>query len=160
MSDKETKDEQEREVFLYNLTDMTGRGAQQERRHVYFTIEMRRDTRNANIFAVITTVVAMLISYPILHFVPLLPAWSFLVLGMIVYALVLWVMLYRSRRGLRVAQWQAFWDRRRAQVGVFIQCGTVVDPLASTALRIIPAGTPNTLAQDWDAELLLEEVTE
>lgn len=160
MSDKETKDEQEREVFLYNLTDMTGKGAQEDRRHVHFTIEMRRATRNANIVAVLVTAVAMLISFPVLRLIPFVPIWSFLVLGTVLYALVLWAMLYRSRRGLRVAQWQAFRDRRRAQVGVFIQYGTVVDPLASTPLKITPAGTPNTLAQDWDAELLFEEVTE
>ncbi|WP_341855883.1 hypothetical protein [Brachybacterium sp. GPGPB12] len=160
MSDKEIKDEQEREVFLYNLTDMTGKGAQEDRRHVHFTIEMRRATRNANILAVLVTAISMLISFPIVRVIPLVPIWSFLVIGMVVYALVLWAMLYRSRRGLRVAQWQAFWDRRRAQVGVFIQYGTVVDPLASTPLRIVPAGTPNTLARDWDTELILEEVTE
>lgn len=159
MSDKGSAEKDEREVYLYNLTGMTGKGAQDERRHVHFTIEMRRDTRNANILAIILTIIAMVVAFPVVNLIPILPIWIALIIGSVVYAVTLWMMLRRSRRGLRVAQWRAFYDRRRAQVGVFIQYGTVVDPLSSEPLVVTPAGIPNTPTQEWDPDLIIEEAT-
>lgn len=149
----------EREVYLYNLTDMTGKAAQAERRSVHFTVEMRRGTLIANILAVVTSVLVMFIAFPIVRVLPLIPFWAVVIPGSIAYIGVLAVTLLRQRRGLRLSQWRAFYDRKRAQTGVFIQCGAIVDPLSSTALIITPSSTPNDDRPDWDPDLILDEVT-
>src|SRR5699024_5527357 len=77
----------------------------------------------------------------------------------VAYAAVLFVTLARQRRGLRLAQWRAFVDRKRARTGVFIQCGTVIDPLSSKPLTIVRSGVANSASPEWDTDLIREEVT-
>ncbi|MFI8776570.1 hypothetical protein ACIGH6_05705 [Brachybacterium paraconglomeratum] len=148
-----------REVYLYNLTDMTGKAAQAERRSVHFTLEMRRGTLIANLLAVVTSVAVMFIAFPIVRVLPLIPFWAVVIPGAAAYVGVLAVTLLRQRRGLRLSQWRAFYDKRRAQTGVFIQCGAIVDPLSSTAMLITPSSTTNDARPDWDPGLILDEVT-
>jgi hypothetical protein len=155
VTDEQTAD---REVYLYNLTDMTGKSAQAERRSVHFTLEMRRGTLIANVLAVLTSVLVMLITYPVVRLLPLVPFWAVVIPGSATYVAILAITLLRQRRGLRLSQWRAFYDKRRAQTGVFIQCGAVVDPLSSTAVQITPSSTLNDACPDWDPDLLLDEV--
>ncbi|MGP5672607.1 hypothetical protein [Brachybacterium alimentarium] len=155
MNDEQTAD---REVYLYNLTDMTGKSAQAERRSVHFTLEMRRGTLIANVLAVLTSVLVMLISFPVVRLLPLVPFWAVLLPGAAAYIAVLAITLMRQRRGLRLSQWRAFYDKKRAQTGVFIQCGDVVDPLSSTAVLITPSSTTNDARPDWNPDMILDEV--
>lgn len=147
-----------REVYLYNLTDMTGKSAQAERRSVHFTLEMRRGTLIANILAVATAIAAMTITFPLVQWIPFLPFWAVLFPGMAAYVAILLVTLLRQRRGLRLSQWRAFYDKKRAQVGVFIQCGTIVDPLSSQHLQVTPSCIPNDARPNWGVDLILDEV--
>lgn len=147
-----------REVYLYNLTDMTGKSAQAERRSVHFTIEMRRGTLIANVLAALTSALVMLITFPIVRLLPLVPFWAVVIPGSAAYVAVLAITLLRQRRGLRLSQWRAFYDKKRAQTGVFIQCGAVVDPLSSTAVLITPSSTSNEHRPDGDPDLILDEV--
>jgi len=156
VSDAQTAD---REVYLYNLTDMTGKAAQAERRSVHFTMEMRRGTLISNLLAVATSVLVMFIAFPIVRLLPLFPFWAVIIPGSAAYIAVLAITLMRQRRGLRLSQWRAFYDKKRAQTGVFIQCGTVIDPLSSRAVLITPSSTANEARPDWDADLILDEVT-
>lgn len=155
MNDEQTAD---REVYLYNLTDMTGRSAQAERRSVHFTLEMRRGTLIANVLAVFTSVSVMLIAFPVVRLLPVVPFWAVVIPGTAAYVAILAITLLRQRRGLRLSQWRAFYDKKRAQTGVFIQCGAVVNPLSSTALLITPSSTSNEHHPDWDPDLILDEV--
>ena len=155
MNDEQTAD---REVYLYNLTDMTGKTAQAERRSVHFTLEMRRGTLIANVLAVFTSVLVMLIAFPVIRLLPLVPFWAVIIPGSGAYVAILAITLLRQRRGLRLSQWRAFYDKKRAQTGVFIQCGAVVDPLSSTAVLITPSSTSNDARPDWDPDLILDEV--
>lgn len=147
-----------REVYLYNLTDMTGQGAQAERRSVHFTVEMRRGTLTGHLLAAGAAILAMLVAFPLLRLIPLVPIWVIVIPGAAAYAAVLAITLLRQRRGLRLTQWRAFYDRKRAQTGMFIQCGAVVDPLSSASLLITPSSTPNDACPDWDPDLILDEV--
>lgn len=155
MSDEQSSG---REVYLYNLTDMTGKAAQAERRSVHFTLEMRRGTLIANVLACITAAVVMFIAFPIVRLLPLVPFWAVLIPGAAAYVAILAITLLRQRRGMRLSQWRAFYDKKRAQTGVFIQCGAVVDPLSSTAVLITPSSTSNEHRPDWDPDLILDEV--
>lgn len=148
-----------REVYLYNLTDMTGKAAQAERRSVQFTVEMRRGTLIANMLAVVTSALVMFVAFPVVRVLPLIPFWAVVIPGSIAYVGVLAVTLLRQRRGLRLSQWRAFYDKKRAQTGVFIQCGAIIDPLSSTAMLITPSSTPNNARPDRDTDLILDEVT-
>lgn len=149
----------DREVYLYNLTDMTGKSAQAERRSVHFTLEMRRGTLISNVLAVVTAALVMFIAFPIVRLLPLVPFWAVLLPGAAAYIAVLAITLMRQRRGLRLSQWRAFYDKKRAQTGVFIQCGAIVDPLSSTAVLITPSSTANDARPDWNPDLILDEVT-
>lgn len=155
MNDEQTAD---REVYLYNLTDMTGKAAQAERRSVHFTLEMRRGTLIANILAVLTSALVMLITFPVVRLLPLVPFWAVVIPGSAAYVATLAITLLRQRRGLRLSQWRAFYDKKRAQTGVFIQCGAIVEPLSSTAVLITPSSTSNDSRPDWDPDLILDEV--
>ncbi|MGP4915589.1 hypothetical protein ACTXJ9_07785 [Brachybacterium tyrofermentans] len=156
MNDEQTAD---REVYLYNLTDMTGKSAQAERRSVHFTLEMRRGTLIANVLAVLTSVLVMLIAFPVVRLLPLVPFWAVVIPGTAAYVAILAITLLRQRRGLRLSHWRAFYDKKRAQTGVFIQCGSIVNPLSSTALLITPSSTTNDARPDWNPDLILDEVT-
>ena len=149
MKDEQTAD---REVYLYNLTDMTGKSAQAERRSVHFTLEMRRGTLIANVVAVLTSVSVMLIAFPVVRLLPLVPFWVVVIPGSAAYVAILAITLLRQRRGLRLSQWRAFYDKKRAQTGA------VVDPLSSTAVLIRPSSTSNEHHPDWDPDLILDEV--
>lgn len=155
MNDEQTAD---REVYLYNLTAMTGKSAQAERRSVHFTLEMRRETLIANVLAALTSALVMLITFPIVRLLPLVPFWAVVIPGSAAYVAVLAITLLRQRRGLRLSQWRAFYDKKRAQTGVFIQCGAVVDPLSSTGMLITPSSTSNDARPNWDPDLILDEV--
>lgn len=154
---EETKP-REREVFLYNLTPMTGKDAQKERRTVHFTIEMTRNTRNAQLIAIPVTLIVLGISIVIIRVLPLIPVWLAAIPVMATYAGVLAFTLMRQRRGMQLRQWRAFVDKKRARTGVFIQCGSVIDPLSSAPLEIVRSGVPNDVPQEWDADLILDEV--
>ena len=155
MSEEQTA---EREVYLYNLTDMTGKGAQAERRSVHFTVEMRRGTLTAHILAAGASILTMLVVFPVLRLVPLVPIWAVVIPAAAAYAAILAITLLRQRRGLRLSQWRAFYDKKRAQTGVFIQCGALVDPLSSATLLITPSSAPNDAVPDWDPDLILDGV--
>lgn len=148
----------EREVYLYNLTDMTGKSAQDERRSVHFTVEMRRGTLTAHVLAAGTSILTMLVAFPIIRLIPLVPIWVIVIPGAAAYVAILWITLLRQRRGLRLSQWRAFYDKKRAQTGVFIQCGALVDPLSSATLLIAPSSRSNDARPDWDPDLILDEV--
>lgn len=149
----------EREVYLYNLTPMTGKDAQRDRRAVHFTIEMNRSTRNANLLAFPVALLALGAANVVVRFLPLIPVWTAVIPAVLAYAAVLFVVLIRQRRGLKLTQWRAFADRKRARTGVFIQCGSVIDPLSSRPLTIVRSGTPNDSVSQWDTDLILDEVT-
>ena len=151
--------DQEREVYLYNLTLMTGKDAQKDRRAVHFTIEMSRFTRNANLLAFPVAVIVLGVSILVVRALPLIPVWITVLPAAVAYAAVLFMILVRQRRGLKLTQWRAFADRKRARTGVFIQCGSVVDPLASRPLRVVHSGVPNDTAAQWETDLILDEVT-
>lgn len=155
MNDEQTAD---REVYLYNLTEMTGKSAQAERRSVHFTLEMRRETLIVNVLAALTSALVMLITFPVVRLLPLVPFWAVVIPGSAAYVAILTITLLRQRRGLRLSQWRAFYDKKRAQTGVFIQCGAVVDPLSSTAMLITPPSTSNDARPDWNPDLILDEV--
>ena len=156
MSEETTR---ERKVYLYNLTAMTGKDAQKDRRAVHFTIEMNRSTRNANLLAFPVALLALGIAIVVVRLLPLIPVWAAVIPAAIAYAAVLFVTLIRQRRGLKLTQWRAFADRKRARTGVFIQCGSVIDPLASRPLKIVRSGVPNDTAAQWETDLILDEVT-
>lgn len=151
--------DQEREVYLYNLTPMTGKDAQKDRRAVHFTIEMNRSTRNANLLAFPVAVIVLGISILVVRALPLIPVWITVLPAAAAYTAVLFLILVRQRRGLKLTQWRAFADRKRARTGLFIQCGSVVDPLASRPLKVVPSSIPNTAAAQWETDLILDEVT-
>lgn len=154
-----SENQPEREVYLYNLTPMTGKDAQKDRRAVHFTIEMNRSTRNANLLAFPVALLALGVAIVVIRLLPLIPLWASVLPAAVAYAAVLFVTLARQRRGLRLAQWRAFVDRKRARTGVFIQCGTVIDPLSSKPLTIVRSGVANSASPEWDTDLILDEVT-
>ena len=156
MSDEQAR---EREVYLYNLTPMTGKDAQKDRRAVHFTIEMNRSTRNANLLAFPVSLLALGAAIVVIRLLPLFPLWASVIPAAVAYAAVLFVSLVRQRRGLKLTQWRAFADRRRARTGVFIQCGTVIDPLSSKPLTVVRSGVANHACPEWDTDLILDEVT-
>lgn len=156
MSDEPTR---EREVYLYNLTPMTGKDAQKDRRAVHFTIEMNRSTRNANLLAAPVALLALGVAIVVVRLLPLIPVWTAVIPAAIAYGAVLFMTLARQRRGLKLAQWRAFADRKRARTGVFIQCGAVIDPLSSRPLKIVRSDVANDTRPQWDTDLILDEVT-
>src|SRR5699024_11872664 len=79
---------------------------------------------------------ALGVAIVVIRLLPLIPLWASVLPAAVAYAAVLFVTLARQRRGVRLAQWRAFVDRKRARTGVVIQCGTVIDPLASKPLTI------------------------
>ncbi|MDN5687944.1 MAG: hypothetical protein L0G94_14900 [Brachybacterium sp.] len=156
MSDEPTR---EREVYLYNLTPMTGKDAQKDRRAVHFTIEINRSTRNANLLAFPAALIALGVAIVVIRLLPLIPVWTAVIPAALAYGVVLFANLARQRRGLKLTQWRAFADRKRARTGVFIQCGSVIDPLSSRPLKVVRSGTPNDSDPQWDTDLILDEVT-
>src|SRR5690625_4379487 len=107
---------------------MTGKDEQKDRRAVHFTIEMNRSTRNANLLAFPVALLALgLAIVLILRLLPF-PLCASGFPAAVAYAAVLFATLACQRRGLRLAQWCAFVDRRRPRTGVVIHCGTVIDP--------------------------------
>src|SRR5699024_8837545 len=151
--------DQEREVYLYNLTPMTGKDAQKDRRAVHFTIEMNRSTRNANLLAFPVAVIVLGISILVVRALPLIPVWITVLPAAAAYAAVLFMVLVLHRLGSNLTQCRAGAARKRASTGVFIQCGSVVDPLASRPLKVVPSSVPNTAAAQWETDLILDEVT-
>lgn len=156
MSDEQ---DQKREVYLYDLTPMTGKDAQKDRRAVHFTIEMSRSTRNAHLIAIPVALAVLGVAVVAMRLLPVIPLWVTVIPAAVAYIAVLFMALARQRRGLRLAQWRAFVDRKRARTGVFIQCGAVIDPLSSTPMRIVRSGVPNDSDPSWDTDLILDEVT-
>lgn len=156
MSDEQAR---EREVYLYNLTPMTGKDAQKDRRAVHFTIEMNRSTRNANLLAFPVALLALGVAIVVIRLLPLIPLWAAVIPAAAAYAAVLFVSLVHQRRGLKLTQWRAFADRKRARTGVFIQCGSVIDPLSSRPVKIVRSGVANDYCPQWDTDLIIDEVT-
>src|SRR5690625_491794 len=96
---------------------MTGKDAQKDRRAVHFTIEMNRSTRHANLLAFPVALLALGVAIVVIRLLPLIPLWASVLPAAVAYAAVLFVTLARQRRGLRLAQWRAFVDRKRARTG-------------------------------------------
>lgn len=148
-----------REVYMYDLTPMIGRGSQGERRSVAFMVDMKRSTRTGHIVAILVTLPVLVVSVYIIRALPLIPIVVSIVPALAAYVATLFMVLAKTRKGLRQSQWRAFYDRQRATLGEFIQCGAVVDPLASVPLIVEPAGIPSDVPTEWDTDLLIDEVT-
>src|SRR5699024_12173791 len=102
---------------------------------------------------------ALGVAIVVIRLLPLIPLWASVLPAAVAYAAVLFVTLARQRRGLRLAQWRAFVDRKRARTGVFVQCGTVTDPLSSKPLTIGRSSVGHRASPEWDTDLSLDEVT-
>ncbi|UQN30478.1 hypothetical protein [Brachybacterium kimchii] len=167
MSDE---NEKEREVYLYNLTSMTGKEAQAERRSVHLTIDMKRGTLVSLIASVIISIPVFAAALAIFQVIPYIPTYLGVLPGALAFFVALGLMLLRQRRGLQLSHGRAFIDKKlakgRSQLGVFIQGGIssqaggllIIDPLESTPIRVTPSSVDNDRTQEWDTELILDEV--
>lgn len=148
MSDEDTK---KAEVFLFDLTDMTGKKAKANRQVVILTVEMNRATLIASIVSIFPAVVIALVT------VPFIGVWSVLVAA-VAFMAFMFFFLGRQRRGLQLKQWRGWADKRRARTDVFIQCNRVIDPSSSETRRIIRSARPNPLLAHVDDEELTDKV--
>ncbi|MCG7308299.1 hypothetical protein [Brachybacterium sp. ACRRE] len=167
MSDE---NEKEREVYLYNLTAMTGKDAQAERRSVHLTIDMKRGTLISVVASTFISIPVFVISLLVFQMIPYVPTYLGIFPGLLAFFVSLGLMLIHQRRGLRLTHGRAFIDKKlaatRNQLNVFIQGGVssqaggllIIDPLESTPVLIAPSGIDNDYAQEWDTELILDEV--
>ena len=142
MSDEETKEKPE--VFLFDLTDMTGKSAKSNRQVVILTVEMNRASLIAAIVSLFPAALVTLIA------VPIVGVWSIIVFAV--------VFLGRQRRGLQLKQWRGWADKRRTRTDVFIQCNRVIDPTTVDTRRIVRSSQPNPLLEHIDEEDLTDKV--
>lgn len=138
------------EVFLYDLTEMTGKKAQQQRTQVIMTVEMRRGTMISLIVATFPALMAMGLLWPFLNVYATLG-------GVVVFGAILFFLMYRQRRGLQLSQWRGWADKRFSRTDVFIQCNRVIDPLVSSAYTIVRSSRPNPVRRQHDLDEALEE---
>lgn len=148
MSDEEKK---KAEVFLFDLTDMTGKKAKANRAVVIMTVEMNRATLVAAIVSAVPALVIALIS------LPLVGVWSIIVAA-VVFGIFMFLFLGHQRRGLQLKQWRGWADKRRTRTDVLIQCNRVIDPTFSETRRIVRSTMPNPLLDDIDDEDLTDKV--
>src|SRR5699024_3437604 len=95
MSEEDTK---KAEVFLFDLTDMTGKKAKANRRVVILTVEMNRATLIASLVSIVPALVIALIT------VPFIGVWSVLVAAVAFMAFMLFFLGHMSRC-LMLMQW-------------------------------------------------------
>lgn len=89
------------EVFLYDLTEMTGKKAQQQRTQVIMTVEMRRGTLISLIIATFPALMVMGLLWPFLNVYATLG-------GVVVFGAILFFLMHRQRRGLQLSQWRGW----------------------------------------------------
>lgn len=149
MSDEETREKPE--VFLFDLTDMTGKSAKSNRQVVILTVEMNRASLIAAIVSLFPAALVTLIA------VPIVGVWSIIVFA-VVFLAFMFAFLGRQRRGLQLKQWRGWADKRRTRTDVFIQCNRVIDPTAVDTRRIVRSSQPNPLLEHIDEEDLTDKV--
>lgn len=143
-------DDDAAEVFLYDLTEMTGKKAQKQRTQVVLTVEMRRGTMIALIVSIFPALFVTGLLWPLLDIYSVLVALA-------VFGACMFALLYRQRRGLQVSQYAAWMDRRSNRTDVFIQCNRIIDPLESSAYMIVRSSRPSPIRRHVDLDQALEE---
>lgn len=101
---------------VYSLTRLTGRGRNDNRRIVVLTVETGRRT-------FIVLCLSAVASAPVTGLVAMFVGVYALVVPPIVIGLGLWLWDSRSRKGLKLRNYQAIIDRRRAVNGVLYAAG-------------------------------------
>lgn len=144
-------DDKKAEVYLYDLTRMTGRGAQAGRPVVFLTLEMRRGTLIATVVSAFPALIVTGMLFP------LLGMWALMV-GMVVFAVLMGILRIRQRRGLQLAQWRGWVDKRRSRTDVFVQCNRVIEPAQSSVRTVIRSARPNPLRAQHDDDALTDGV--
>lgn len=144
-------DDKKSEVFLYDLTDLTGRSAKSQRAMVIATVEMRRGTMWSLIFsglpAVVTLAAAAVFLPPVYATLP----------AILVFVLVLLGLTLRQRRGMQLSLARGFVDKHIHRKGVFLQGGRIIDPTVSRAYIVAQSSQTNHLRKEVDEQSILEE---
>ncbi|MCC3292827.1 hypothetical protein [Arthrobacter sp. zg-Y1110] len=105
---------------LYSLTPMTGRTSGADRTTVIGTVEMKWRTFWIAIFAMVPGGILTAVFYPMID------GYSFLWIA-ITEGLAFYLIERRSKEGLRLRTYQAFFDKKRSNVNEFYLCGQRID---------------------------------
>ncbi|WP_137772035.1 MULTISPECIES: hypothetical protein [unclassified Microbacterium] len=123
--------------YVYDLTHLTGRRKNDERRWVVMTFEVRRRT------AVVIGMSLVLSAFPTLLLLPFLGPFALITpVIAVTVGLALWE--GRQRRGMKLRNWQAILDKRNASNGTLFAAGEVMgDPvLVMHQPTVIPLEAP------------------
>lgn len=119
---------------VYSLTHLTGRRRNEDRRTVVLTFEVRRYTLIVVAAAVVVSVL------PTLLLAAVVGPWS-LVTPAIVMTAAIFLWDWRQRSGMRLRNYQAILDKRRAANGVLYASGSPVPTpeLVMHQMVVVPA---------------------
>lgn len=119
---------------VYSLTELTGRFRNDERRWIVLSFEVRRHTA-------IVSGLSLLASAPVAALLALVVGPYALILPVLAVVAGLFLWDARQRRGLRLKNWQAILDKRRADNKTIFASGEVLgDPiLVMHQQTVIPA---------------------
>lgn len=124
---------------VYSLTQLTGRRRDENRRMVVATFEVRRHT-------FLVSLAGAAISLPITGILSLIFGLYALITPVVVIGLCLWLWDVRQTRGLKLRNYQAILDTRRARNGVLYAAGRPVPKpvLVMHQRQFLPAPPPQT----------------
>jgi hypothetical protein len=122
---------------VYDLTDLTGRRANEKRTVTFATVEFNRKFLLVGLASIIPGLILTGV------FWPLVDSYA-LVVPPIVVGASLWLFASRTNDARRLPQYKALIDRRKAKamVGKFVMGMQVVDPMMSDNLVITSSSVP------------------